>query len=523
LFYTHNSFNPTQHNGDTLQPQNMNIKPITFITAFALIISPTTRVHTAEPNWDVIEAFFLSCTELIKMREKYGVAGDDHQGAFATTKLEKGKYYSIDAVRREFFRVSQITEDFILAAKFDKKPWAVLNFDNASALDEIRIEAGSFAYAIGRFIGYKEFITANGTPLRYPVFSCVGLQIFGQPYLNTESADTPKPPPIADNPSKLDTESTNASKPDIPDGEMAADNAPLQTPPQEGLEKKGIGSEADNTEKRPQNKINPQKTQSNTAKAAASGKKKKLAPSGASENPEAFGPGHSQEFQNWTNTQGKTVSARFGGKQGDNILLTTVSGQQHLYPIANLSAESKAQIPDSAGDDLFSDGLSTPLATNTMATPGAEPTAAVANSEQGAEEPPPNGFWSLDIIFEGTPYAGYSATGKKFLLHLAQGTLSEAGLYDGVTDGIPGPMTHKALVAFQRSKSLKNTGRFDAKLIDVLDLQGIPDNRNWVFDKATVNHPPQRQTRPPAGPPPEDPLFRGAIDMLGKGLQRIIE
>jgi hypothetical protein len=497
----------------------MNIKPITFIAAFALIISPTTRVHTAEPNWDVIEAFFLSCTELNKMREKYGVAGDDHQGAFAATKLEKGKYYSIDAVRREFFRVSQITENFILAAKYDKTPWAVLNFDNASALDELRIEVGSFAYAIGRFMGYKEFITADGTPSRYPVFGCVGLQIFGQPYLNTESADTPKPPPIANNPSAVDTDKTNTSKPDVPGGKMMADSVPVQTPPQEAPGTAGVDSGADNAEKRSQDKNSPQTMKSNAAKAAAS-EKKKLAPNGASKNPEEIGTVPPQGFQNWTNTQGKTVSARFGGKQGANILLTTVSGQQHLYPIANLSPESIAQIPVPEDDDLFSDGLSTTPTTNTG--------VAEAKSASGAGETPPNGFWDLDVIFEGTPYAGYSATGKKFLLHLAQGTLSEAGLYDGAADGMPGPMTHAALIAFQRSKSLKHTGRFDAKLIEVLDLQGMPDNRNWAFDKAMVDRPPPQrqtpyQTRPPAGPPPEDPLFRGAIDMLGKGLQRIIE
>lgn len=45
--------------------------------------------------------------------------------------------------------------------------------------------------------------------------------------------------------------------------------------------------------------------------------------------------------QDWTNLEGKTISARFAGLQGSELLLTLSSGQTIRYPLAKLSAASQ--------------------------------------------------------------------------------------------------------------------------------------------------------------------------------------
>ena len=48
----------------------------------------------------------------------------------------------------------------------------------------------------------------------------------------------------------------------------------------------------------------------------------------------------------WTNTEGKTITATLLRVEGDVALLKLANGQVYRYPIANLSEESKAALSE---------------------------------------------------------------------------------------------------------------------------------------------------------------------------------
>lgn len=50
-----------------------------------------------------------------------------------------------------------------------------------------------------------------------------------------------------------------------------------------------------------------------------------------------------KELAEWTTAQGKPVMARFGGLQGQKVLLITPDGRQHAVPLTALSPESRAR------------------------------------------------------------------------------------------------------------------------------------------------------------------------------------
>ncbi len=56
----------------------------------------------------------------------------------------------------------------------------------------------------------------------------------------------------------------------------------------------------------------------------------------------APGPAADAPMHDWTNTEGRTIPARFGGLEGVNVVLTLASGQTIRYPLAKLSAASQA-------------------------------------------------------------------------------------------------------------------------------------------------------------------------------------
>lgn len=50
----------------------------------------------------------------------------------------------------------------------------------------------------------------------------------------------------------------------------------------------------------------------------------------------------------WTNAEGVTIKAGFGGLKGDSVILKLASGQWVSYPLAKLSAASRQQAQDCA-------------------------------------------------------------------------------------------------------------------------------------------------------------------------------
>lgn len=57
-----------------------------------------------------------------------------------------------------------------------------------------------------------------------------------------------------------------------------------------------------------------------------------------------------KEFLEWTNTEGKTIAARFQRIAGDKVTLLMKDGKSYNYPLANLSAESQAQAKKLGGE-----------------------------------------------------------------------------------------------------------------------------------------------------------------------------
>lgn len=51
----------------------------------------------------------------------------------------------------------------------------------------------------------------------------------------------------------------------------------------------------------------------------------------------------------WTNAEGTSIRAGFGGLQGDNVVFKMPNGQKIPYPIAKLSPESQKQAKECAG------------------------------------------------------------------------------------------------------------------------------------------------------------------------------
>lgn len=103
-------------------------------------------------------------------------------------QFERNKFYQIARVK-----VAQVGEDFVLTSwearhsvggdfhnlVTEDKPFAVLTFKNAHALDEFNLTPGSYIHAVGQFLKFSAFDMAGGYSERLPVFECVGLEVNG--------------------------------------------------------------------------------------------------------------------------------------------------------------------------------------------------------------------------------------------------------------------------------------------------------------------------------------------------------
>ena len=61
-------------------------------------------------------------------------------------------------------------------------------------------------------------------------------------------------------------------------------------------------------------------------------------------------PDSRQEYLEWTNTEGKTIEARFQRMAGDKVTLLMKNGTSYNYPLDNLSPESQAQAKKLGGE-----------------------------------------------------------------------------------------------------------------------------------------------------------------------------
>lgn len=83
-----------------------------------------------------------------------------------------------------------------------------------------------------------------------------------------------------------------------------------------------------------------------------------------------------------------------------------------------------------------------------------------------------NDFFDLEELFDGTIYDSSNRSSRVDILKRAQRRLKAERLYTETVDGKPGPRTHHAIIAFQRSKGLPATGRLTRKTLAELRVFG---------------------------------------------------
>lgn len=87
--------------------------------------------------------------------------------------------------------------------------------------------------------------------------------------------------------------------------------------------------------------------------------------------------------------------------------------------------------------------------------------------------PPPQGYFGLHDLFANGPYVEYNSHSRTSILQKAQEKFKEAGLYASKADGVPGPGTQKAILAYQNAQGLLASGRLDDATVATLGLTGI--------------------------------------------------
>lgn len=110
-----------------------------------------------------------------------------------------------------------------------------------------------------------------------------------------------------------------------------------------------------------------------------------------------------------------------------------------------------------------------PLAPNRPLPPN---DSSVVNPPAPLDAPSPD----FPVLFAGTPYADAPLPVQEQTLRRAQSALASQGFYGDVVDGIPGPATEEALLAYQRAQRLILTGRLDLETLAQLRL--LPNAAN---------------------------------------------
>ena len=98
-----------------------------------------------------------------------------------------------------------------------------------------------------------------------------------------------------------------------------------------------------------------------------------------------------------------------------------------------------------------------------------------ASKASNPSDLPASGFFDLDDVFANGPYADYHRVGKTNIFKTAQNRLKARNFYQMEADGTPGAESQKALIAFQREKVIKISGRLDRATLEALGLLGLND------------------------------------------------
>ncbi len=117
--------------------------------------------------------------------------------------------------------------------------------------------------------------------------------------------------------------------------------------------------------------------------------------------------------------------------------------------------------------------------------------------------PPVNTVFTLDELFDATPYARYNRFSRTRILQIAQEKLKNAGLYTGATDGAPGHGTQTAIIAWQFRETLPPTGKLDQATQDSLGLGGLDESNPPPTPRK--ERPVTKPSRPAASTPAPTP------------------
>ena len=113
---------------------------------------------------------------------------------------------------------------------------------------------------------------------------------------------------------------------------------------------------------------------------------------------------------------------------------------------------------------------------------------------------PSRGYFNVDELFEDGPYASYNGYSQGRILKMAQEKLRSLGFYSGTPDGVTGPGTQKAVIAWQQAAGVSVTGRLDAASVDKLGIGGVPQ----MTAPAPVSRPSPSRPAPRPRPSAED-------------------
>jgi len=105
--------------------------------------------------------------------------------------------------------------------------------------------------------------------------------------------------------------------------------------------------------------------------------------------------------------------------------------------------------------------------------------------------------------FSAPVHTRKSMTVSKSVVRQAQDELRDEGYYKGRVDGMVGPQTRRALVAFQHMNNIPMTGRLDSKTITTLGITttstGEASRMRQLSPSSQPSEQPTGQTQQPTG------------------------
>lgn len=113
----------------------------------------------------------------------------------------------------------------------------------------------------------------------------------------------------------------------------------------------------------------------------------------------------------------------------------------------------------SAWNAITSGGSSTTTPSTQTATTSTSPAATTTGASSGTTTP---------SAAPATPAATGTPMVSRDTVKQAQSKLHDAGLYSGPIDGLAGPKTHRAVLAYQKKQGMTQTGQLDTATVNSL-------------------------------------------------------